>query len=81
MLTRNMPNMQNTRGNKMKIKILDHQDKIKKTLDVSSIKEAAEKLNINLEETVILKNGELTTEDTKLKENDRIRFITTSSGG
>jgi sulfur carrier protein ThiS len=65
----------------MKIKILDHQDKIKKTLDVSSIKEAAEKLNINLEETVILKNGELTTEDTKLKENDRIRFITTSSGG
>lgn len=62
----------------MKIKILDN--KIKK-IEAFSMKEIIEKLDINLEETVILKNGEPTTEDTKLKNNDEIKFISVSSGG
>ena len=65
----------------MKIKAIDEKNEIEKQLNVSSIKEAAEKLNINLEEVIITKNNELVTEEAKLKDKDELKFLSVISGG
>ncbi len=65
----------------MKIKAIDERNEIEKQLNVSSIKEAAEKLNINLEEVIITKNNELVTEEAKLKNKDELKFLSVISGG
>ncbi len=65
----------------MKIKVYDERNDIKKQINVSSIKEAAEKLSINLEEVIIIKNNALVTETSKLKENDELKFLSVISGG
>jgi sulfur carrier protein ThiS len=65
----------------MKIRVYVERNNIKKVLNVNSIKEAAEKLNINLEEVIVVKNNELVTEDAKIKNNDEIKFLSVISGG
>ncbi len=65
----------------MKITAIDEKNNIKKELNISSIKEAANKLDINLEEVIIIKNNELVTEDSKLKNNDELKFLSVISGG
>jgi sulfur carrier protein ThiS len=65
----------------MKIIAIDEKNNIEKELEVSSIKEAASKLNINLGEVIITKNNELVTEDTKLNNNDKLKFLSVISGG
>ncbi len=65
----------------MKITIIDEKNDVKKQLEISSIKEAAEKLNINLEEVIITRNNELVTEDSKLKDKDELKFLSVISGG
>ena len=65
----------------MKIIAIDERNDIEKRLDVASIIEAANKLNINLEEVIITKNNELVTEKAKIKENDEIKLLSVISGG
>jgi sulfur carrier protein ThiS len=65
----------------MKIKIIDEKTNKEKELDVSSITEAANELNIDLKEVIITKNNELVTEDAKLTNGDTIKFLSVISGG
>jgi sulfur carrier protein ThiS len=65
----------------MKIIVIDERNNIEKELEVNNIKEAAEKLNINLEEVITTKNNELVTEDSKLKDKDELKFLSVISGG
>lgn len=65
----------------MKITVYDERKDVKKQINVSSIREAAEKLNINLEEVIIIKNNKLVTETSKLKDKDELKFLSVISGG
>lgn len=65
----------------MKIKVIDEKTNKAQELVASSITEIAQTLNINLEEVIIVKNDELVTEDTKLNNNDVIKFLSVISGG
>ncbi len=65
----------------MKIKVIDERTTKAQELIASSITEIAQKLGINLEEVIIVKNDELVTEDTKLNNNDVIKFLSVISGG
>lgn len=49
--------------------------------DVKNVKELLQKLGINLNEVLVTVNGELTTEDTALKEGDTVNIINVISGG
>ena len=65
----------------MKVDIyIDREDR-KETVEASSIKDIANKLNINLEEFIIVRDNELITENTKLKDKDKIKFLSVISGG
>lgn len=76
-----MQNLQTNKTNKMKITVYDERKDVKKQINVSSIREAAEKLNINLEEVIIIKNNKLVTETSKLKDKDELKFLSVISGG
>jgi sulfur carrier protein ThiS len=52
-----------------------------KIVEAKTIKEIVKKLNLNLEEFIIVRNGELITEDTKLNNKDEIKFLSVMSGG
>lgn len=65
----------------MKIKVYIDKSKESKTVEANDIKELVKKLNLNLEEFIIVKNGELITENTKLKDKDEIKFLSVMSGG
>ena len=58
-------------------------DRIGKTkvLNVSSLQEIFEVLEINSDEYIIVRNNELITEDTKLKEKDNLKLLSVISGG
>jgi sulfur carrier protein ThiS len=65
----------------MKIKVYNEKENKFTELKVNNIQEIVEQLNINLEEVIITKNNELTTEKTKLNEGDEIKFLSVISGG
>ena len=54
-----------------------------KTVNVKALKmeEVLEKLNINPEEVLTVKNNELVTLDTKITEKDTIKLLSVISGG
>jgi sulfur carrier protein ThiS len=58
-------------------------DRIGKTknLDVSNMKEIFDLLEINSDEYIIVRNDELITEDTELKEKDNLKLLSVISGG
>jgi len=65
----------------MKIRVyIDRSDK-EQILEVDSIREIVSKLRINLEEFIIVRNGELITDEAKLKDKDKIKFLSVISGG
>ncbi|HLC62991.1 MAG TPA: MoaD/ThiS family protein [Candidatus Nanoarchaeia archaeon] len=47
----------------------------------NTIKEILEKLNINPEEVLTVKNNELVTLETKISEKDSIKLLSVISGG
>ncbi len=65
----------------MKIKVFDERTEKNIMIEAKSIKEISKKLNINLGEVIIVKNGELVTEDNELKDQDEIKFLSVISGG
>lgn len=54
-----------------------------KNIDIKAkdIDEIINKLNINKEEVIIVKNDELTPLNVKLKEKDEVKFLSVISGG
>lgn len=54
---------------------------IKKTVKAKTVKEVLEKLNINLETVIVIKDNELVLEDEKLKDKDKIKLIPVVSNG
>lgn len=56
------------------------QETIKKTF-TGNAKELVQTLGMNTEEFLIIKNGELVTEDEELTDTDDIRLLSVISGG
>ncbi len=52
-----------------------------KTLNVRSLREIFQKLEINSDEYIIVRNNELITEDAELNEKDNIKLLSVVSGG
>ena len=52
-----------------------------KTLNVKTIKEIFERLEISSDEYIIVRNSELITESAKLKEKDKLNLLSVISGG
>ena len=50
-------------------------------LKAKDIDEIINKLNINKEEVIIVKNDELTPRNEELKEKDEVKFLSVISGG
>tara|TARA_Y100000310_G_scaffold315493_1_gene366106 strand:- start:2225 stop:2422 length:198 start_codon:yes stop_codon:yes gene_type:complete len=65
----------------MKIKVYNERENKFIEMEANSIQEIVKQLNINLEEVIITKNNELTTENTKLNNGDEIKFLSVISGG
>jgi len=52
-----------------------------KEIESKTIKELAQKLNINLNEFLVTINNEIAIEDSKLKNKDEVKFLSVISGG
>ena len=48
---------------------------------VKSVKELVDLLGINLEEYIIVKNGELVNQDVGFESSDEVKFLSVVSGG
>ncbi|MFH1376589.1 MAG: MoaD/ThiS family protein [Candidatus Woesearchaeota archaeon] len=65
----------------MKIKVyVDNKNK-NLSIDAKNIKEIIDKLKINASEFIIVKNDELVTSETNIKNGDNIKFLSVVSGG
>ena len=62
----------------MKVKFLNKEFEFEKTLRVY---ELLKKLNLNYEEVVVVKNGEVLADDDLIKENEEVEIINVVSGG
>lgn len=65
----------------MKISVFIQRKNENHTLNVNSIKEIFNKLNLNENEVIIVRNDELITKDANLNENDKIELLSVISGG
>jgi sulfur carrier protein ThiS len=65
----------------MKIKVFVDRLGKSKNLDVKNISEIFEKLKLNMEEYIVVKEDALVTENTKLKDGDELKFLSVVSGG
>jgi sulfur carrier protein ThiS len=63
----------------MKIKLGKEIKEIDKKLE--RVVDIFKELNLNPEEYIVIRNGEVLTEDEKLEENDKIELIRVISGG
>jgi sulfur carrier protein ThiS len=50
-------------------------------VEASTVKELAKKLNISLNEFLVIINNEIAIEDSKLKDKDEVKFLSVISGG
>ena len=50
-------------------------------VEASTVKELAQKLDINLNEFLVTINNEIAIENSKLKDNDKVKFLSVISGG
>ncbi len=46
-----------------------------------TVRQAGEKVGLNLESVLVVRDGELIVEDTKLRDGDEIRLVAVISGG
>ena len=65
----------------MKINVFIERENKEEIVDVKSIPEIFNKLKINPQTVLIVKNGELIMEDDELKNNDKIKLLSVISGG
>jgi len=65
----------------MKIKAYNERTNETHEVEARTIKELANKLDINLNEFLITVNNEIAIEDFKLKDKDKVKFLSVISGG
>ena len=65
----------------MKITVYLERTKETKQIDIKDYNDIFKKLNLNPEAMLILKDNELITEKTKLKDSDKLRIMPVISGG
>ena len=65
----------------MKIRVFEDKCGTKKELDVVNIEEIVKILKIDINNFIIVKNNELVTKETKIKDGDEIKFLSVISGG
>jgi len=65
----------------MKITVYLERTKETKEIDIKEYNDIFKKLNINSEAMLIMKDNELITEKTKLKDKDKLRIMPVISGG
>ncbi len=65
----------------MKINVFIERENKEEIVDVKSIPEIFNKLKINPQTVLIVKNDELIMEDDELKNNDKIKLLSVISGG
>ena len=65
----------------MKVKVFVDRKGINKSLNVSNMKEIFQKLDINPEEYILVREGRLITAEEKIKEGDELKFLSVVSGG
>ena len=56
-------------------------EKFKVESKSNTIKELSQKLNINLNEFLVTINNKIAIEDSKLKDKDKVKFLSVISGG
>ena len=65
----------------MKITVYIERSKETREIDIKDFNDIFTKLNINPEAMLVIKDNQLITEKTKLKNNDKIRIMPVISGG
>ena len=65
----------------MKITVYLERTKETQEIDIKEYNDIFKKLNINSEAMLIMKDNELITEKTKLKDKDKLRIMPVISGG
>ena len=65
----------------MRIRAYLERSKETKEIEIQDFNDIFRKLNINPEAMLVIRDNELITEKTKLKENDEIRIMPVISGG
>lgn len=68
----------------MKIKVFLESENREQTIDIAkdaTIAELMKKLHLLSSENVPVRNNEITIEQTKIKQGDKIKFLTVASGG
>lgn len=65
----------------MKLSVFLERENKQLEVEANSIKEILDKLNVNKEAVIIVINNELSTEDSKIKDKDDIKFLSVISGG
>ena len=65
----------------MKIKVFEDKSGISKNMDVKDMEELIAKLGIDINNFIVVKNGELVNSSVKLEENDEIKLLSVISGG
>ncbi|MEK6937279.1 MAG: MoaD/ThiS family protein [Nanoarchaeota archaeon] len=65
----------------MKISVFLERTKESKELEIASFKDLFEKLKINPEASLVIRNNELITDKTKLNNDDKLRILPVISGG
>ena len=63
------------------IKVYNERTNENHKIEASSIKELAQKLDIRLNEFLVTINNEIAIEDSKLKDKDKVQFLSVISGG
>ena len=63
------------------VKVFIEKENKTKNVKAQTMKELLQKLNINPEEVLTIKNNELVTLETKITEKDAIKLLSVISGG
>ena len=65
----------------MKITVFMERTRETRELEIKSIRDLFEKLELNLEASLVIRDNELLTDKAVLKNNDKIRILPVISGG
>tara|TARA_Y100000310_G_C20659868_1_gene804116 strand:- start:240 stop:434 length:195 start_codon:yes stop_codon:yes gene_type:complete len=63
------------------IKVFNERTNENHEVEASTVKELADKLDINLNEFLVTVNNEIAIEDSELRDKDEVKFLSVISGG
>lgn len=65
----------------MKIKVYEDKSGVSKNIEIKDMEDLVDKLGIDINNFIIVRNGELVDSNAKINENDEIKFLSVISGG